>query len=519
MAVFLATGVAGAQPVGTTFTYQCQVMSGGSPASGTYDFQLKLFDAASGGNQVGSTNCYDSVAVTDGLVTLALNFGDAFSSGTERYLEVGVRADTTPGNCGSGVYTTLSPRQDVTGAPLAIGLRLPFSGSAASPSSLLSLSNAGSGGAIVGSSSAPQTIVGNATGTGNVGVYGQNATSGSYGGCGNGNYGVYGFSPVDSGVRGETTAQNSAAVTGANTASLGPAYGGTFTSSCTSAIALYAFASATSGNTTAIRAFNVSDSGTALFAWSAAQSGATRALVAESDSPSGYAGYFYGRGYFSGFLGLGTDTPAVPLHVVGGSDLNLSSGGYIIMGQVSSANIVMDNDEIQARNNGAAAALFINANGGNVGIGTGNAQGFQLAVNGTAAKPGGGSWSTLSDARLKKNIRPLTGALDALLKLRGVTFEYIDAKPINELPGTHTGMIAQDVEPLFPQWVTTGPTGFKSIAYSGFEALTVEALRELKTDSDSRLAAIEADNQQLRAQLVELQRTVAALTSARVPHD
>ena len=58
-----------------------------------------------------------------------------------------------------------------------------------------------------------------------------------------------------------------------------------------------------------------------------------------------------------------------------------------------------------------------------------------------------------SDRRLKKNIERLQGSLDKLMQLRGVTYEYIDPKSINELAGERIGMIAQDVEEVFPDWV------------------------------------------------------------------
>ncbi len=53
------------------------------------------------------------------------------------------------------------------------------------------------------------------------------------------------------------------------------------------------------------------------------------------------------------------------------------------------------------------------------------------------------------------------------------------------LPGLQTGMIAQEVEKVFPEWVDNDPNGNKSIGFTGFEALMVEALRELKTDIDN----------------------------------
>src|SRR5262249_24108219 len=98
------------------------------------------------------------------------------------------------------------------------------------------------------------------------------------------------------------------------------------------------------------------------------------------------------------------------------------------------------------------------ANNGFVGIGT-TIPDATLSVSGTASKTGGGSWAVFSDVRLKKNIEPLTGALDRLLQLRSVTFEYKDPQSIHEAPGVQIGMIAQEVEKVFPDWVDTAPNG------------------------------------------------------------
>lgn len=67
-------------------------------------------------------------------------------------------------------------------------------------------------------------------------------------------------------------------------------------------------------------------------------------------------------------VGIGTTVPETRLHVVGGSDVSAASGGYIQTGLATSANIGMDNNEIQARNNGATATLFLNAAGGRISI-------------------------------------------------------------------------------------------------------------------------------------------------------
>ena len=132
-----------------------------------------------------------------------------------------------------------------------------------------------------------------------------------------------------------------------------------------------------------------------------------------------------------------------------------------------------------------------------MGIGTGSPA-FALHVNGSAGKPGGGSWSVASDERLKKNIHPVEAALDRLLQLRGVGFEYKDPEAVHELPGERMGLIAQQVESVFPDWVETGSDGMKRLTVRGFEALTVEALRQLREEKDSEIEALKREMEGLK---------------------
>jgi len=124
---------------GTAFTYQGRLTDGGAPANGTYDFRFILYDAAVGGAQVGPIVSKDDVPVASGLFTATLDFGSVFNS-TAYFLDIAVR----PG-ASSGLYTTLSPRQPLTPAPYALGLVLPFSGSANSGGSLFEITNSGTG--------------------------------------------------------------------------------------------------------------------------------------------------------------------------------------------------------------------------------------------------------------------------------------------------------------------------------------------------------------------------------------
>ncbi len=110
----------GALP-GTGFTYQGQLESGGAPVSGVCDLQAGLWEAASGGVQVGVTQTVPNVPVTGGLFTTVFNAGNEFTShafdGSARWLGLAVRCPA-----GGGSYTTLTPRQGLTAAPLALAL-------------------------------------------------------------------------------------------------------------------------------------------------------------------------------------------------------------------------------------------------------------------------------------------------------------------------------------------------------------------------------------------------------------
>jgi hypothetical protein len=121
---------------------------------------------------------------------------------------------------------------------------------------------------------------------------------------------------------------------------------------------------------------------------------------------------------------------------------------------------------------------------------------FQFFPDGTALKMGGGDWGTLSDLRLKKQVEPLTGALDKLLALEGVTFEY-NEKAIGlglAKPGANTGFVAQQVKEVMPEWVGETSDGYLFVEERGTTALMVEALRELREENarlEARLAALE----------------------------
>jgi hypothetical protein len=103
-----------AAPVGTAFTYQGQLMDGSDPADGLYDFRFILYNSEVGGSQVGSIVYKDSTLVSKGLFAVELDFGASAFAGQARWLEIGV------GPGGSGTYTALSGRQEITPAPYSL---------------------------------------------------------------------------------------------------------------------------------------------------------------------------------------------------------------------------------------------------------------------------------------------------------------------------------------------------------------------------------------------------------------
>lgn len=74
---------------------------------------------------------------------------------------------------------------------------------------------------------------------------------------------------------------------------------------------------------------------------------------------------------FSQAVGIGTTTPDAKLNIAGGSEASLSNGtGYFLIGLKENQNMVFDNNELQARNNGLESELFLNPHGGNLTIGS-----------------------------------------------------------------------------------------------------------------------------------------------------
>ena len=81
-----------------------------------------------------------------------------------------------------------------------------------------------------------------------------------------------------------------------------------------------------------------------------------------------------------------------------------------------------------------------------------------------------GDVTAYSDIRFKHNVKTITNAVDTVNNLRGVMFHKDNRNS--------TGVIAQEVEAVFPEVVHTNPEGLKSVAYGNIVGLLIEAVKE-----------------------------------------
>jgi hypothetical protein len=158
---------------------------------------------------------------------------------------------------------------------------------------------------------------------------------------------------------------------------------------------------------------------------------------------------------------------------------------------------------------GPVQAVFAGA--GNVGIGTA-APADKLHVT-ADIRVGSGTTGCVKDAdgtaiagtcssdrRLKKGITPFASSLDKVSRLQPVHFYW----RADEFPDRHFGasesfgLIAQDVESVLPELVTTDDKGYKAVRYNALPLHMLQAITELKTENDALKAQLAAQEERLR---------------------
>lgn len=217
-----------------------------------------------------------------------------------------------------------------------------------------------------------------------------------------------------------------------------------------------------------------------------------------------------------GKVGIGNSDPAVKLHISGGSDASYSStSGFLVLGSTSGTNIVYDENEILARSNGAPSTLHLQISGGDVsmcegggdtGIGVPNPlHKLHVAGNGFFTGTVTASCGVLScsDMRYKKNIAPVTNALQSILGLQGIYYDWNEDtfKEFTFDNRRQIGLSAQELETVYPEMVYTNAEGYKTVDYSRLGPILIEAIKEQQsiiTSQEERLAALEKEIQLLK---------------------
>jgi len=246
----------------------------------------------------------------------------------------------------------------------------------------------------------------------------------------------------------------------------------------------------------------------------------------------------------AGNVGIGTSTPAYRLDVSGSARVAVTGGTAFsafspsstgVSGSSTSGSgvygISVNGDGVQGSSSTAWGVRGFSNNsigvyggtGSSAGVGVygqGSGNGYAVFANGNAG--GLSQWFSVSDARYKTNVHTLGNALDNLLRLRGVSYDWDRAKwpKMNFMNGREIGFLAQEMESVFPECVHTDANGFKSVAYANVVPVLVEAVKTLNARTVLQqkqidaLKSVQQENAAKDKKITEIQTELDALKAA-----
>lgn len=499
LGVAAAASLAPAQ-TSSAFTYQGRVTNNGVPMNGTATIQLSLWKDAFSGNvadRVGNVQTLNNVSVTNGVFTVVANslleFGLNPFNGEARWLQVAVDGQS------------LLPRQQILSTPYASGLTggggAINNSSGTTTFSFTNLStNTSSGGA--------NTIAirrGNASGISLAGYYpaalsvdtanvnGVVSTSSA-----SGAFSIFGLSSGDSGtgVTGQASGPNAYGVLGLSTATGTSGVRGIANGNSGNGV------HGTSSGSFGAGLYGVASGPNGLGVLAAASGTDGRAISATISGAATHAGYFNGQVYVANRLGIGVVSPTVPLDVqvalnqsiqfrldsiVPGINVNTSGGNSGIL-RLRNALEIWPNDagtkagRLDVRNAAGAPVIILDGASGNI-----NATGT----------------ITPSSSRLKEHVTPMHDALERLLRLEGVRFDWIEEEAAKRGGKTHDlGFIAESIAKEFPEVVARDAQGqVIGVDYARMSAVAVQAIKQ----QNARIEALATENADLKARLQRLE--------------
>jgi hypothetical protein len=308
--------------VTTSFTYQGRLANdGGDPIDDSCDFRFTLWDDPDAGSQVGLLLSLPGVAVTGGLFTVPLDFGEVFD-GTALWLEVAVQCSGDPG------YSMLMPRQALTAAPYAVYAHTADLLDGSDASAFAPAAHDHWGASWTGSGTG-LTLSGGTTGlSGNGATYGVYGESDSIGG-----YGLYGLASAATGTN--------YGVYGHAEAADGYAVGTYGRSDSTGGRGVIGYVPSYTGSTMGVHGRSSSNGGFGVHGLADSWYGTTAGVYGRSDSYEGFgvaghnSDYYYGTGVGVGawsyggdlFRGYSGDWPGGTLRFYVDNEGNVHAGG------------------------------------------------------------------------------------------------------------------------------------------------------------------------------------------------
>ena len=385
----------------------------------------------------------------------------------------------------------------------------------------------------------------------NYGVYGYTASTSGFG--------VYGLASASTGatygMRGASYSSSGVGVHGSATSSSGTNYGVYGVSESSTGLGVYGIVTSTTGNCYGVRGQSNSSTGFGVVGHASSSTGINYGVKGQTMSPDGYG--VHGMNYATSGLAIGVygDTQSSTGIGVYGATASSGNGkaiygvanstgyaGYFLGGQVyidtklgigKGATYTLDVVGTANLNNGIPSGVALRCNGDEaiwyngtyfswgfggtinyfkdpVGIDCFPGDGHLLAVNGVASKPGGGTWASFSDIRLKDIHGQYIRGLGDIIRLQPVRFSYKAGNKMN-LPSDkeYVGFIAQEVRKIFPEAITETTSGFLEFDMHSVNVAMVNAIKELKAENDR----LNDENSQIKARLAKVEQFVEEIKS------